>query len=254
MRTPDGALAWLEQQRASGSTAWHNMCESLCRQAYGLAAHYSSAELHAKAIPSSFRHGHETPSKGDLVLYLNGGYGHIVVCTGNGWECYTNDYGGRGKVTKTDARNLVSWCGATSWFVADAWWSNSNNIRTHEGDDMPLSEDDLNKIAKKVWDHAIKSLWDGNDKTAAGLLNQANYYAISGGLVGTIPATAATSPGSDSTAKRLNNAIAGVDEAVWAAPSRTLTSGGGGSTGLSDADVNRIAEATANVLYARLKA
>jgi hypothetical protein len=160
MKTPDQALAFLEQQRASGSTAWHNMCESLCRQAYGLPAHFSSAELHANAIPSSFRHGHETPRKGDLVLYKNGGYGHIVVCTGNGWECYTNDYGGRGKVTKTDARNLVSWCGATSWFVADAWWSSSNYIRTHEEDDMPLTEAEYDKIAKKVWQFKNEDLTD----------------------------------------------------------------------------------------------
>lgn len=256
MRTPDQALAWLEQQRASGSTAWHNMCESLCRQSYGLPAHFSSAELHAKAIPASFRHGHEMPSKGDLVLYLNGGYGHIVVATGNGWEVYTNDYGGRGKVTKTDARNLVSWCRATSWFVADAWWSSSNYTRTHEGDDMPLSDADIDKIArkvwqyqndsvtdkqaywhlvnsdKKVWDYQIKSLWDGTMKSAAALLNQSVFYSLLGGVLGKVPATAQSSPNSDTTSQR-------------------IYAQAGGSGGASAA---QIAEATANEIADRMKA
>lgn len=261
MRTPDQALAWLEQQRASGSTAWYNMCESLCRQSYGLPAHYSSAELHANAVPSSFRHGHETPSKGDLVLYKNGGYGHIVVATGNGWECYTNDYGGRGKVTKTDARNLVSWCGATSWFVADAWWSSSNYIRTHGGDDdMPLDDADIDKIArrvwqyknesvtseqaywhlvnseKKVWDHQIKSLWDGTVKSAAALLNQSVFYSLLGGVLGKVPATAQSSANSDTTSQR-----------IYAAAS-TDSGGSGGAT------AQQIADATANEIADRMKA
>lgn len=222
MRTPDEALAWLEGQRTSGSTAWAGMCESLCRQAYGLAAHYSSANLHADAIPSSFRHGQETPRKGDLVLYKNSTYGHIVVCTGNGWECYTNDYGGRGKVTKTDARNLVSWCGATSWFVADAWWSSSNYIRTHEGDDdMALTSEDLDAIARRVWKFIDE---DNTDKNMG-------WYQ-----------------------RRTDMLTSGVDEAVWSSPNRTLTSSSGGGGGLTDADVDRIANKTADILSARLKA
>jgi hypothetical protein len=152
MRDVAGALDFLERQRSSGSTAWHNMCESLCRQAYGLPAHYSSANLHAAAIPSSFRHAHEPPRAGDLVLMVNGTYGHIVIATGKGWQAYTNDYGGRGRVTLVaDLRDLVPWCGASSWFVADAWWSSSNYLRTHEGDDDMLDDKDIKKIAEAVW-------------------------------------------------------------------------------------------------------
>lgn len=215
MRTPDDALAWLERQRASGSTAWHNMCESLQRQAYGLPAHYASAELHGNAIPSGFRHGHEAPKRGDLVLYLNGGYGHIVTATGHGWDCYTNDYGGRGRVTVADARNLVSWCRATSWYVADAWWSSSNYLRTHDGEDedMPLSSDDVKKVADAVWSVKRDTY---PDRSTYGLLVDSKRAAEKAAAE---PATPAPE----------------------------------GPPVLSDADVQRIATATADVLYARLR-
>jgi hypothetical protein len=214
MRTPDDALAWLERQRASGSTAWHNMCESLQRQAYGLPAHFSSAELHANAVPAAFRHGRETPRRGDLILYRNGGYGHIVTATGNGWECYTNDYGGRGRVTLADARNLASWCHATDWYVADAWWSSSNHIRTHEGEDMALSSEDVKKVADAVWSVKRDTY---PDRSTYGLL---------------------------------------VDSKRAAEKAAAQESGGapGGPPVLSDADVDRIAARTADVLSARLRA
>jgi hypothetical protein len=213
MRSPDDALAWLERQRASGSTAWHNLCESLCRQAYGLPAHFPSAEAHANAIPSSFRHDHDTPARGDLVLYRNGGAGHIVVATGRGWECYTNDYGGRGRVTLADARNLVSWCRATSWYVADAWWSASNYTRTHTGEDpdMAITADDAAKIADAVWS-VKRSTYP--DRSTYGLVVDAKRAAETAAAAG--------------------------------APS--------GPPVLTDADVDRIAARTADLLSARLRA
>lgn len=205
MRTPEQALAFLEQQRANGSTAWRNRCESLQRQAYGLPAHYPSAEAHARAIPAAFRHGHEQPRRGDLVLYLNGRYGHIVTATGHGWTCYTNDYGGAGRVTKADARDLVRWCGASSWFVADPWWSSSNYRRTHttEDDNVALSQDDVEKIADAVWAKAIRSSWSGQNMGAASMLAQAHFYALQAGIIGSVPPAATTGAGSRTTAGRI---------------------------------------------------
>lgn len=177
MRTPDAALTYLREQERSGSTAWAGLCEKLARSAYGLPAHYSSANLHAAAIPAAFRHGHELPRTGDLVLYRNATHGHIVVATGNGWECYTNDYGGRGRVTRTDARNLVSWCGASEWFVADAWWSSTNYIHTHDegedGQDMPLTDEDVDRIARRVWSYTVK----GQPRDMAQTVTDARTYA-----------------------------------------------------------------------------
>ena len=207
MSTPDKALAYLERQRTSGSTAWAALCEKLCRSSYGLGPHFSSANLHANAIPTGRRYGRETPSKGDLVMYKNSTYGHIVVATGKGWECYTNDYGGRGKVVKADARNLASWCGATSWWVADAWWSARDNLRTHnQEDDMALTPEDIEKVAREVWRYKNPDI---TDEQAYAFLRRIDVKVSS------------------------------------------VSGGPGGS--LSDADVLRIANKTADILSARLK-
>lgn len=221
MRDTPRTLEWLDYQRASGSTAWHNMCESLARQARGIPAHYPSANAHAAAVPASFRHGHEPPSAGDLVLYVNSTYGHIVTATGRGWDCYTNDYGGRGRVTITDARNLVSWCHASSWFVADAWWSPSTFARTHNpttpGDDVPLDKSDIDAVANAVWNKVYRDPVTDADASTASLLLRTRRDAN----------TAATRPGGG---------------------------GGGGDVVLSDADVARVAAAVLDGMSSRLRA
>lgn len=225
MRDVDAALAFLREQRDSGSTAWYNMCESLQRQAYGLPAHYSSANLHAAAIPQAHRYGHEAPSRGDLVLYVNGTYGHIVTCEpsdAHPWSGWTNDYGGRGKVTRVnDVRDLAAWCGASSWFVADAWWSKSSNIDTH-GADMALTDDDVKRIAKAVWAHDVDP--GATSYSAGGALWTALGRT---GLIVSAPALA---------------------DSVWTRAVRTIT-GGGGSGGSS---AQEIADATADELADRL--
>lgn len=137
MRDTEATIDYLNSQRYSGTTSWYRLCEMLCRRARGLAAHYATADAHAAAIPRDFRHGHEMPRRGDLVLYRNGGSGHIATATGSGWTVFTNDYGGRGRVTLADARLLVRWCSAREWFVADAWWSRDNVMLTHRGILMP---------------------------------------------------------------------------------------------------------------------
>lgn len=157
MRDVEAALHFLHQETLNPSEDWTNLCEKLQRTAYGLQAHYSSAELHANAIPSAHRFGIEPPSRGDIALYRNGSYGHIVTCTGNGWDCYSNDYGGRGSVCLCDARDLVSWCGADSGYIANAWWSSTNFIETHHWeDDMALSDDDVQRVAKAVRDVMVQ--------------------------------------------------------------------------------------------------
>lgn len=151
MREPREALEWLADEAAHPSQDWYNLCEQLCRKAYGLDAHYSSAELHATAIPGAHRFGIDPPYAGDLILYRNGGYGHIVVATGDGWNVYTNDYGGRGTVCVADARDLVAWCGASSGYVANAYWSATNVKHTHTPEDeMPLTDDDVERVRDAV--------------------------------------------------------------------------------------------------------
>lgn len=202
MRSTPDTLAWLANQARNPSQDWTNMCESLARQARAIPAHYSSAELHAKAIPAGFRYGHETPSDGDIVLYLNGGYGHIATCDpqpGKPWAAWSNDYGGRGKVSLvTDLRDMARWCGASSWYIADAWWSSSTFMRTHnEEDDMALSEDDVKRIADAVWARQFKEYVDENGngtrdlRTTADILLATHKFAFRAAEVPGAPGTVA---------------------------------------------------------------
>ena len=134
MRTPVEAVSYVSGQHASGAKTWSNGCERLARTAYGLAAHYEKAEDHAKAVPAAYRYAHQPPDYGDLILIRNGGYGHIAICTGTGWQGWSNDYGGRGTVSLVkDVRRLVAWCGGYMWYIADAWWSASHKMLTHVG-------------------------------------------------------------------------------------------------------------------------
>lgn len=149
----DDAIAFLQGQVDTKATGWHNECEHLCRAAYGLPAHYASANLHYEAIPAEHRFGKEMPSCGDLAVFKNNGAGHIVVCTGNGWGAYTNDFPIDDRVSLIDdLRVLTSWCHATDWYIADAWWSDTSFLPTHNGDNMPTAEE----IAKATWDAKTK--------------------------------------------------------------------------------------------------
>ena len=63
-------------------------------------------------MPAANRYGTDPPSAGDLLLYRNGAYGHISIATGQGWQAWTNDYGGYGTVNLADGRSMAGWCGA----------------------------------------------------------------------------------------------------------------------------------------------
>lgn len=68
--------------------------------------------------------------------------------------------------------------------------------------DVALTEDEINKIAARVWAYAIRSSWTGENLSAAGMLAQADFYAIQSGYAGTTP-PGGSYPGSATTAKVL---------------------------------------------------
>lgn len=104
---------------------------------------------------------------------------------------------------------------------------------------MPLTPDEIEQIATRVWAKALTRTWDGKAASAGSLLVQSHFYGISGGFIGNVPDTAQSLPGTPTTAKQLRDAIQ--------ADSPT----GGGS--LSDADVARIATKVADLLAERMK-
>ena len=74
------------------------------------------------------------------------------------------------------------------------------------GGDMTLTPAEIAAIAEAVWEHAIKSSWNGENKSAAALLNQSSFYSMESGYVGATPKTALTSPGTPTVAKQILDA------------------------------------------------
>lgn len=83
-------------------------------------------------------------------------------------------------------------------------------------DDMPLSDDDVTRIAQAVWhsDKAyIKSGWSGGLQSPAWHLNAASRYGIEGGFGGARP-KGNGSPGTATTIKALMDELAAVKEGL----------------------------------------
>lgn len=95
--------------------------------------------------------------------------------------------------------------------------------------DMPLTPAEIQSVADAVWAKPITRMWDGKDANAASILVSTQNYAIQGGFDGVDPKGSAPT-----VAKRIL--------------SQAPASGGT----LSDADVERIAQRTADILAARL--
>lgn len=100
-------------------------------------------------------------------------------------------------------------------------------------EDLPLTNDELNAIADRVWAKAVTKAWDGKQTSALSLLNSTHYYSVSAGADTDVPATAGTAPGTPTVAKQI---LAGHE-----------------AGDLSDNDVKRIANAVADLLAIRLR-
>lgn len=110
---------------------------------------------------AEYKHpGDRTPPKGAPVYYRGGQYGHAVLSVGGGrirsTDCTTASH-----VGEVD----VSWV-ENHWGYAYLGWTEDINgvhvMRGHleEEDDMPLTDDDLEKIAKRVWGFLIETRGD----------------------------------------------------------------------------------------------
>ena len=119
-----------------------------------------------------------------------------------------------------------------------------NTAKYLGGSDVPLSQEDIDKVAKAVWNLKLSSRWSGSTETAASMASSAQFYSIQAGLIGKSP-TAGSGAGADTTAKIINDNIDSIP--------------GGGEPGepgepgnLTDADLNAIAERVAEIFADRL--
>lgn len=124
----------------------------------------------------------------------------------------------------------------TDTLLPDATWQ---QLIREAGQDVTPEQ-----IAAAVWGFRIPSTWDGGDKSAATLMQQAHYYSVQAGFIGTAPA-AGNGAGKRTTAGVLSDEIGGIECQGSSSP-------GTGTVSLSDADVQRIARAVCDLMGSSL--
>jgi hypothetical protein len=89
------------------------LCQSFCRQAYGVPAWAPSAISAWGKIPRNQKHVGGRPSaapRGALLYYAIGKYGHVTIAAGikTSDKCISNDYVARGDIDYAP-RTLPRW-------------------------------------------------------------------------------------------------------------------------------------------------
>jgi hypothetical protein len=127
-RSVDEVIAWSRNQKDHPTQSWEGMCQSHCRNAYGVPAWAPSAAQAWEKIPDSEKHKGGNPNdapRGALLYYLGGKFGHVALAIGkttpNGkteW-CLSNDYSAKGKIgvaPRTFARwGNLKYVGWSNW-------------------------------------------------------------------------------------------------------------------------------------------
>jgi len=139
-----------EETAHHAETDQHNepgFCLQQCRIWAGISPCYPDATTAWKHTHN--RHpGDRDPPRGSAVYWTGGsqGFGHITISLGHG-RVRSTDACGPGCVATRD----LGWF-ESNWGLAYAGWAWDINEVTipHGEDDMPLNDDDLERIAKRV--------------------------------------------------------------------------------------------------------
>ena len=112
-RSVDEAIAWARGQVDDPTQDWTALCQSFCRQSYGVPAWSSSAIGAWGKIPPAKRHIAGKPSeapRGALLYYGGGKWGHVAIAVGKRTKrsCLSNDYVSRGRIDQAP-RTFPRW-------------------------------------------------------------------------------------------------------------------------------------------------
>ena len=173
MRDVEGALKWMEKQSKNPSQSWKGLCQSTCRQAYGMIAWAPSATQAWAAVGSKYKHPitryddkewWASIPAGGIVYSTAGQYGHAWLAAGDmaGW---TVDYVRSGYIDLADIR-LKGWSSyykATVGWIDGCQWYEDNKHR-FEGlrmdlwdqkeppyDNVKAADDDRSLANAAVW-------------------------------------------------------------------------------------------------------
>jgi hypothetical protein len=146
------AISIARTQAADGTTFGRGLCLQRVRLCYGVPALYPDAATAWRN--AQYRHPQVDPSvipRGVPVFWTGGSarHGHIAIATGDG-ECWSTDILRGGHWDKVPIGLIHQRWGLT----LVGWTEDLNGARvydpTTQEDDMPLTDDDVQKVAKAV--------------------------------------------------------------------------------------------------------
>lgn len=156
-RSVDDAIAWSKSQIDRPTQNWSNMCQSHCRQAYGVPAWASSAKIAWNTIPSREKHAGGKPfdaPRGALIYFDSGTYGHVAIATGKSTndKCLSNDYMRQGQIDYAP-RDFPRW---GLHYAGWSFWTPYGELRPDEP----------------------KPMWDGKVPDIEGIFNAQNHSSL----------------------------------------------------------------------------
>jgi hypothetical protein len=131
-RDVDGAIKWLKDQSKSPSQSWKGLCQSSCRQAYGLPAWAPSATQAWHSVKDKYKvkcTDHTDKSwwaaipRGAIIYSTAGQYGHAWIADDDmtGWSV---DYKRNGYIDRVEIRlkGWNSYYAATAGYITGCQW------------------------------------------------------------------------------------------------------------------------------------
>ena len=96
-RNINEVITWSRNQVKNPTQDWTGLCQSHCRQAYGVPAWAPSAIAAWHKIPDAQKHVGGKPKdapRGALLYYAGGKFGHVAIAVGKktSTNCLSNDY------------------------------------------------------------------------------------------------------------------------------------------------------------------
>jgi hypothetical protein len=122
-RNVNEVITWSRNQVKDPTQDWTGLCQSHCRQAYGVGPWAASAIIAWRAIPAAQKTVGGTPSdapRGSLLYYDIGQFGHVAIAIGKRTHgsCLSNDYVRRGMIdacSREFPRWGVKYLGWSAW-------------------------------------------------------------------------------------------------------------------------------------------
>lgn len=159
-------------------SGYSGMCQKFTRVSWEVGSLYGSA-IDAWNGAKQKHPGDRKPPVGAPCYYRGGNYGHAVVYVGNG-KIRSTDCTYAGAISEVS----LSWP-ETAWgYTYLGWTGDINGVdlplsKDDEDNDMPLNDEDLDKIAKRVWNFMIEASGDdeGRELHAQQMLKETHRRA-----------------------------------------------------------------------------